>query len=120
MIQPLTEPGIMNIQVEKVGKVTVIELDGELDSNTSPIVQEQILSLAEKNSRLLLDMTNVTYMSSAGLRTLLVLYRYLTENTGKIVLAGLNDDIRDIMSITGFLDFFSTVNDRHEALKVLR
>ena len=109
----------MDIHVEHSGGITIVEMLGELDSVTAPSVQEQILPLAQKGSRVLLDMSAVAYMSSAGLRMLLLLYRRINDNAGKVVIAGLNDSVRDIMSITGFLDYFVTVQTRHEGLQAL-
>ncbi|RMG72001.1 MAG: anti-sigma factor antagonist [Chloroflexi bacterium] len=109
----------MDIHSEENGKVTVIELFGELDSITAPQAQDHILSLVKQDSRILLDMSQVSYMSSAGLRILLVLYREIQNKVGKIVVCGLNDEVRDVMAITGFLDFFHTVDNREDGLKQL-
>lgn len=97
----------MNINISKVEQVTVIELIGEVNSITAPDVQNQVLPLAETEEKILLDMTNVSYMSSAGLRVLLALYRQTSGKDGHIVLVGVNEEIQNIMSITGFLQFFT-------------
>ena len=111
--------GVININVEHKGQVTIIEMVGELDSISSPAAQEQILPLVQNGCKILLDMTGVTYMSSAGLRTLLLLYRQIQEHVGEVVITGLGDEVRDVMAITGFLDFFHTVASRHEGLQQL-
>jgi anti-sigma B factor antagonist len=59
-------------------------------------------------------------MSSAGLRVMLVLYRTISGNNGKVILSGLNESIQDAMSATGFLKFFTTVDSRDAALEMLR
>ena len=98
----------MDIQVSETEGVTVVTVDGELDTNSAPIAQQQIVPLAVDGVRLVLDMTKVPYMSSAGIRVLLSTYRQVTGNGGKIVLVGLADDVKDTMSVTGFLKFFQT------------
>jgi anti-sigma B factor antagonist len=113
----LTE--MMEIHTETINSVTVVEMLGELDSMSAPGVQDEVLLLANPGSKILLDMSRVTYMSSAGLRTLLILYRRINENSGKIILVGLNEDIQDIMAITGFLDFFEIVESRNLGLQAL-
>jgi len=65
----------------------------------------------ESQPSVVLDMGEVDYMSSAGLRTLLLLYRQAASRNGKVVIAGLQESIRDIMAITGFLDFFLVHHD---------
>jgi anti-sigma B factor antagonist len=98
----------VDIQVSETEGVTVVTVDGELDTNSAPIAQQQIVPLAVAGVRLVLDMTKVPYMSSAGIRVLLSTYRQVTGNGGKIVLVGLADDVKDTMSVTGFLKFFQT------------
>jgi anti-sigma B factor antagonist len=65
-------------------------------------------------------MSHVTYLSSAGLRMLLLLYRRIRENNGKMVLTGLTEEVADIMQITGFLDLFSTFDKRATGLQALQ
>jgi anti-sigma B factor antagonist len=52
-------------------------------------------------------MSGVPYMSSAGLRVLLMVYRRVSGKGGRAVLVGLSEDLKDTMSLTGFLDFFA-------------
>lgn len=110
---------IMDLCIQRINHITTVEMIGELDSVTAPQAQEQILPLAEKGCKILLDMSNVTYMSSAGLRILLLLYRKISENFGKIVIAGLNDEIRDVMTVTGFIEHFHVVENRAAGIKAL-
>jgi anti-sigma B factor antagonist len=102
-------------------QVTVVELVGDIDGSTASGVQSQVLPLAQAGGKMLLDMTQVPYMSSAGLRMLLSVYRQITAKDGQVVLVGLSEEIQDTMSITGFLDFFTareTLDAGLEALKV--
>lgn len=112
----------MEVNVRAVGdNITVIELAGELNSATAPNVQDQILPLANMGSKILLDMSRVTYMSSAGLRTLLLLHRQISKTAGgNIVLSGLSEEIQDTMAITGFLEYFSLSKDLEAGLRQLK
>jgi anti-sigma B factor antagonist len=85
-----------------VQDVNVVRLAGDLDGNTAPNVQAQIMPLAIPKVKMILDMSGVSYMSSAGLRMLLVMYRTIISQSGKVVLVGLSEDIQDTMSMTGF------------------
>jgi len=113
------DAAIMDLYIEQINRVMAVEIIGEIDSVTSNTVHEQIIPLAEQGSPILLDMSQVNYLSSAGLRALLLIYRKVHENSGKLVISGLSDEVKDIMSITGFLDYFATVNSRQEALQKL-
>ncbi len=110
----------MEINVNSVEGVKVVELAGDVDANTAPDVQKQVLPLAEPGSKILMDMTKVPYMSSAGLRMLLSLYRQTEAKDGKLVLVGLSEDLQDTMSVTGFLDFFTTGETVKEGLAALK
>lgn len=94
-------------------------MNGDLNANSTAKIQDQVLSETPPNSKVLLDMTNVKYMSSAGLRFLLLLSRQLGSQIGNIVLIGLREEVQDVMSMTGFLDFFVTAKDRAEGMKTL-
>jgi len=104
----------MDVQVKNIDDVTVIAIAGELDGKTAPVAQETVLPLAEPGCKLLIDMSEVPYMSSAGLRMMLLIYRQVSANDGQSVLVGLSDEIKDTMEVTGFLDYFE-VRDSYDA-----
>lgn len=97
----------MEVYIRDEAGVTVVEFVGELDGHTAPVVQDQVLPLVAPGVQLIIDMSALEYMSSAGLRTMLLLHRQFSAQGGQIVLAGLNDTVHDTMSATGFLDFFA-------------
>jgi len=104
----------MDINVKTVDQVTVVKIVGDIDGKTASQVQEQVSPLVQPESKILLDMSQVEYMSSAGLRVLLSTYRQVSSNKASIILAGVNEEIQDTMSATGFLRFF-TIHDTVEA-----
>jgi anti-sigma B factor antagonist len=110
----------MDLKVYQAGRVLVVTLSGELDANTSPVAQLQILPLATEGARILLDMAGVAFMSSAGLRMLLTTYREVGQRHGTIALAALSDDLKDTMSATGFLSFFNVHDDVETGLRALQ
>lgn len=109
----------MEISTRVVGQVQVVALSGELDGKTAPEVQDQVLVIASEHPRMLLDMREVSYISSAGLRMLLLLYRHLQAGHGRLALVGLSDRVRDTMETTGFLLHFATFGRLEEALESL-
>ena len=110
----------MDIHIKTVEQVTVIEIAGDIDGKTAPEVQQQVLSLVKPGGRILLDMSQVGYMSSAGLRMLLATYRQVSSSDGHIVLVGLSEEIQDTMSMTGFLRFFTTAETVEAGLAALQ
>ncbi len=109
----------MEIKATIYESVTVVDLSGELDGVTAPQAQLQILPLAATAQKILLDMTRVTYISSAGLRMLLLVYRQVSGSRGKIALVGLTEMVRDTMDTTGFLAHFATYDQLEQGLIAL-
>lgn len=109
----------MQIKTESLGEVTVISMAGEVNSRTASYVEEVLLPLVAPGCKLLLDMRGVEYMSSAGLRMLLLLHREVENHSGQVALVGLQEMIRDTMSITGFLAFFKDYETMDEGLEAL-
>ena len=110
----------MDVTIKTVEQVNLVEIVGDIDGKSAPQAQEQILALIGPGSRILLDMSGVEYMSSAGLRMLLSSYRQVSSNDGQIGLVGLSEDIQDTMSATGFLRFFTTYETVEDGLAALQ
>lgn len=110
----------MDITTTTIEDITLLTLKGDLDGKTAPIAQEQIVSACRDGSKLILDMHNVKYMSSAGLRLMLLLQRTITSLGGQFVLVGLSDEIKDTMSATGFLAYLTTADTIEAGIAVLR
>lgn len=99
--------------------IAVFTLVGDIDGKTAGPTQAEILPKIEPGAALL-DMTGVGYMSSAGLRMLLLLYRQATAKGCKIALVGLTDEIKDTMAATGFIEYFVVANSLAEGLEALQ
>jgi anti-sigma B factor antagonist len=98
---------MIEINIETFQRVSVVKLMGEIDATASAVIQKQVLPVSLPGCKIILDLSKVAYMSSAGLRMLLSLYRQISGNQGKMMLVGLSDDLKDIMSMTGFLGYFT-------------
>lgn len=109
----------MNMTITKMQGVTIIHLAGDIDGRTAPQIQDALLATMQTDGKLLLEMSRVDYMSSAGLRLLLLLYRQISDSEGQVALVGLPEMIQDTMSITGFLDFFTTYNTLEEGVAAM-
>jgi anti-sigma B factor antagonist len=99
--------------------VTVVALDGDLDSQSAPEVHTTLGELVPVGGALLLDLSRVRYMSSAGLRVLLLVYRRARKDGVRLALASIPEPVCAVMAATGFLDAFTvtgTVADGVEAL----
>lgn len=109
----------MKLETSEDNGIRTVRLEGSLDGKTAPEVRDQLQGFLARGSRLILDLRKVDYLSSAGLRLLLVLYRELAAGKGKLVLVGVSEEIRTVMSHTGFLSFFMLVDTESEARQMV-
>jgi anti-sigma B factor antagonist len=106
----------MTLETSEENGIATARLEGSVDGKTAPEVREQLNPIVAAHSKVILDLTKVDYLSSAGLRLLLLLYRELSAKNGKLVLLGVSSDIRTVMSHTGFLSFFTLAGTQAEAV----
>ena len=110
----------MNTVEEILNDVLVISLEGRLDSNTSPQFEQEIFKrLDEVAPRLVIDFTRLEYISSAGLRVILMVAKKIKADNGSFGLCCLSETVREVFQISGFLSILSTFDSRDEAVKVM-
>lgn len=99
----------------------VLEFKGRLDVSTSNMAQEKLETLIQKgDTRLALDLSQLEYISSAGLRVLLTILKKSKSCNGKIVLFGVKDYINRIFDIAGFNTLFAMYPTADDALSAFR
>ena len=110
----------MQITEDKKGDVVILALSGKLDATTSKTFQDKLL--ADMNSgdqRFIVDLSQLEYVSSSGLRVFLLASKRLSSSDGKIVLCSLKDHVRQVFDLTGFSSTLSIYSSRDEAFKSL-
>lgn len=95
-----------NFRAETNGNAATFYFAGKLDKVTSVQNESKILAEAENVTELILDCSELAYISSAGLRILLKLQQNMNEK-GSLVLRGVNPDVMEIFDITGFSAFLT-------------
>jgi anti-sigma B factor antagonist len=109
----------MKLETSEENGIGTARLEGSLDGKTAPEVREELRPFLAAHTRMILDLSKVDYLSSAGLRLLLLLYREFAAKKGKVVLLGVSEEIRTVMSHTGFLNFFTLAGSEAEAQQAL-
>ncbi len=109
----------MNAFIEIHHPTAIISIEGRLDAASTTSIQSPILQAASDGHHVLLDMSRVGFLSSAGLRMLLLLYRRVRENQRSMVLMGLTEEVHAIMDITGFLSLFTIAENREQGLRLI-
>lgn len=110
----------MEVNERVVHAVTVVSLVGDLDARTAPAAQERLTGVLPVRTPVLLDLSGVGYISSAGLRTLLVTYRRAQGAGTPIALTGLSPTLWTVLSATGFLRFFHVVDSVPDGVAALQ
>ena len=93
----------MNINIEKENGVTLLKIEGRLDTTTAPELEKAINSEGDELKNLVLDFNGVDYISSAGLRVLLTAQKKMNVQ-GYMELINVNETVMDIFEMTGFAD----------------
>ena len=96
----------MEVQVTKEASATVAALIGRLDTLTAQEIAPQMDELKNVDGTLILDCTQLSYISSSGLRIFLTLRKAAAEKGGKIIVRGISNEIRSVFMMTGFLNLF--------------
>ena len=110
----------MEIFEERRDGVFVVAPTGRLDTTTSPDLEGRLLGILERGEhRVLVDLAGIEYVSSAGLRVLLLLAKRLKVARGDLVLCGLGPSVRQVFELAGFVALFRLEATRDEALKHL-
>jgi anti-sigma B factor antagonist len=105
----------MDVSWETFDNWQVVRVNGQVDSKTVGDLRDFIDTKLKGGRPVALELTNVPFMSSAGLRTLLTLQRKTTEMGVDLALIGVAPEIADTMKVTGFYQFFTI----HESLQSL-
>ncbi|NJN39734.1 MAG: STAS domain-containing protein [Gammaproteobacteria bacterium] len=107
----------MDLKEEVLGDITVLEVKGRVDSSTAPVLGERLTGLLVTPSRrLILDMRDLEYISSAGFRVLLLAAKRAEEAAVHLVLCSLSGKVRQLFDLGGFLELFAISSSRNEAV----
>ena len=97
----------MEISIEKQNTVVTAYLKGRLDTLAAQEASKQLESLTEDASgTIIMDCTEMSYISSSGLRIFLTLRKAAAEKGGKVIVRGISNDIHSVFMMTGFLNLF--------------
>ncbi len=79
-----------------------LSVEGKIDAISSNEFQTKVLSAFQRSNNLIIDMGGVTYMSSAGLRALMLGQKTAQSKGGKLTIINVTDIVRDVFRATGF------------------
>jgi len=105
----------MEYRIETIGDATLVRLKGAFDRSSRGAMEMELLFLPRYGGNLVIDLSEVDYISSAGLHLLLDLYRRCEQLNARMLLTAPSDAVRDILSMTGITSSGLTIYDTLEA-----
>ena len=107
----------MEIVTDKRDGKHIISVKGRLDATTSPELERALLTALDAGEKdYIADLAGLEYISSVGLRVLLMAAKKAKASGGKVVLCSLNDHVREVFEIAGFTAIFPIFDGVDEAL----
>ncbi|PKM61348.1 MAG: anti-sigma factor antagonist [Firmicutes bacterium HGW-Firmicutes-4] len=98
----------MKIEVKQDGEIFVVELEGRMDTNTSPEFQKEMEAYYTKQGfNMILDFDKLDFVSSAGLRVLLLIQKKSKALSGSLVIKNVKPEIQEVFDMTGFSDILT-------------
>ena len=97
----------MNAELEEIDSKYVATLEGEMDTAAATEAEEVLKPLYTSDGKdVIIDCNGLEYISSSGLRILLSILKAAKANGSKVTLRGVNDDIKNVFKLTGFISIF--------------
>lgn len=110
----------MLIETERIGPNLIVQVDGELDLETSPVFREKVeskLNQYEMIKHLILDLKKVNFIDSSGLGAILGRFKRLSQQGGRVSAVNVSPQVRRIFELSGLLKIMKIYSDRQQALK---
>lgn len=107
----------MDIIEKRLNEIIIFKLNGNLNSNTSPELEDKIFEAIKNDSKnMILDFEDLDYISSAGLRVIMKTAKNLKQSEGMIVLCSMQDYVKEVFEIAGFDAYLPIVSTMDDAL----
>lgn len=111
----------MDIHEERNSGFLILNLSGRFDASGSRLFEEKILGLiGGGETRFVIDLSQLNYINSSGLRVFLAASKRLDSAGGKVVLCSLQEPVKEVFEIVGFYSILSILSSKDEAMNSLR
>jgi anti-anti-sigma factor len=108
----------MEILLREENKATIVSVKGKMDAVTTPEFDKKLEERISKGVKnLIIDFNELTYISSAGLRSLLSAAKRLKKIKGKILFAAIKGSVKNVFDISGFASIFEIFDSVEDALQ---
>lgn len=105
----------MNITEKTENDTIIVSLSGRLDASSAPEAEQHLNKVIDNSKKLIINLSELEYISSAGLRVLLVAAKKLRHTNGNLALCSLQDGVKEVFDISGFSSIFNIYTTEQEA-----
>jgi anti-anti-sigma factor len=107
----------MEISVRKEKNISVVSVTGRMDAVTAPEFEKNLSELMSKGEKkFLVNLAGLEYISSAGLRSILVIAKQSKAGQGEVIFSGLRGPVEEVFKISGFHSIFKIFDSEEAAL----
>lgn len=111
----------MNVDISHNDGIATAAISGHLDSSNVQDFEVPLLEAIGKGDKyILIDFKDCSFLSSAGIRVILIAAKKVGEASGKLVMTGMNEYINEVFTISGLQAILTIIQDREKALTELR
>jgi anti-anti-sigma factor len=107
----------MKLGAKQIKNVSIISIEGDLDAQSGPEVDQFLNDQMAVNKNLVVDFSKVKFLSSAGLRVLLAAVKASRRQSGDLRLAATQENVKKVLTISGFTRIFKIYPDLDTAIK---
>jgi anti-anti-sigma factor len=111
----------MQIEETRIGSTLVIAVEGRIDAHSAQIFHDRVLGHVDRGeTSVLLDFAALDFISSAGLRVVLMAAKRLQQADGRFAICALQEPVGEVFRVSGFVSIMDIVPDRQAALARLK
>ncbi len=104
------------MELKKIDDIVVVYLKNRLDATNAPRLQNEIVPMINENvNKFILNMQDLEYISSSGLRLIVLMIKKIKQYEGNLMLTNLHPFVENIIDMTGFTQMLTIANTEEEA-----
>ncbi len=109
------------MELKKIDDIVVVYLKNRLDATNAPRLQNEIMPMINENeNKFILNMQELEYISSGGLRLIVLMIKKIKSYEGSLILTNLHPFVENIIDMTGFTQMLTIVNSEEKAFDLLK
>ena len=109
----------MEVTESRIGSATTLKIVGRVDSSVAKALEQKVLDVASRDGHIVVDLGGMNYVSSAGLRSFIILAKQARAKNKAIALAGMSDEVAEIFDISDLLELFAIYDSVEAAVAAL-